>query len=156
MTPLQTDAALAAASFVAGIFAAITGGTSLLTVPVMLITGMSAGTAVATNMLVITSLSVGSALRFRSAGVTPWKPTVALVALSVPGSVLGASLAVHMNELALRTVIAVALLGMTIVLAWHPKLEARTRTPSTRVAGYLAWPSGRSTAGCIPAATPRF
>jgi uncharacterized membrane protein YfcA len=63
MPPL-TLAVLSVVSLIAGIFAAITGGTSLLTVPVMLVAGMSAGNAIATNMLVITSLSIGSVLRF--------------------------------------------------------------------------------------------
>ena len=135
---LLTDAVLAAVSFVAGIFAAITGGTSLLTVPVMLVAGMSAGSAVATNMLVITSLSIGSALRFRRAGIAPGNPTVGLVLVSLPGSVLGACLAVHMSELALRTVIAVALVGMTIVLGFQPKLTTRPRAVRTRIAGYVA------------------
>jgi uncharacterized membrane protein YfcA len=125
-------------SFVAGIFASITGGTSLLTVPVMLVAGMSAGDAVATNMLVITSLSLGSVLRFRSAGVTSRNPTVGLVLVSLPGSLLGTHLAVGMNEAALRTVIAVALVGMTIVLALQPKLASRPRASRTRAAGYAA------------------
>jgi hypothetical protein len=135
---LLTDAVLAAVSFVAGIFAAITGGTSLLTVPVMLVAGMRDGSAVATNMLVITSLSIGSALRFRRAGIAPGNPTVGLVLVSLPGSVLGACLAVHMSELALRTVIAVALVGMTIVLGFQPKLTTRPRAVRTRIAGYVA------------------
>ncbi len=135
MPPL-TLAVLSVVSLVAGIFAAITGGTSLLTVPVMLVAGMSAGNAVATNMLVITSLSVGSVLRFRRSGVAPRKPTIGLVLVSVPGSILGAVVAVHMNDLALRAVIACALLVMAVVLGIQPRIAAHPRSVRSHVAGY--------------------
>ena len=131
-----TTALLAGVSFFAGVFGSITGGTSLLTVPVMLISGMDAAAAVATNMLVITSLSVGSAIGFKRAGIAPKRPTLGLVLVSVPGSVLGAFLAVSMNELVLRTVIAVALVSMTVVLALQPRIATRPQGPRMRTAGY--------------------
>lgn len=134
--PIPTTAALAVVSFVAGIFAAITGGTSLLTVPVMLVAGMSARNAVATNMLVVASLSIGSVLRFRHAGVAPRTPTTGLVLVSVPGSLLGAYFAVRMDDLALRTVIAIALVVMAMVLGVQPRMAARPRTVGSRVVGY--------------------
>jgi len=133
-----TTAVLVIVSFFAGVFGSITGGTSLLTVPVMLIAGMTASAAVATNMLVVTSLSIGSVFGFQRAGIAPRRPTLGLVLVSVPGSVLGACLALRMNELALRTAIAVALVGMTIVLAFQPRMAARPRSPRRRGMGYAA------------------
>jgi len=130
-------ALLALVSFVAGIFSAITGGTSLVTVPVMMVAGMSTPTAVATNMLVVTSLSLGAMTRFHSARVVPKSPTRGLIAASVPGSILGAWLAVWMSELVLRSIIAMALVAMTVLLAVQPKVTAAgRRSRAVRVAGY--------------------
>lgn len=130
---------LSVVSFFAGIFAAITGGTSLLTVPVMMIAGMSARTAIATNMLVVTSLSMGAMVRFHRARVVSTHPTLGLVVVSVPGSVLGAWLTVSMSELLLRSIIAVALGAMTLVLVLQPKVTSeRTHSRAVRLAGYAA------------------
>jgi uncharacterized membrane protein YfcA len=42
-----------------------------------------------------------------------------------------------MNDLALRSVISVALIGMTILLAWQPKVAAEGPRPAmARIAGY--------------------
>jgi hypothetical protein len=130
-------ALLALVSFVAGIFSAITGGTSLVTVPVMILAGMNTTDAIATNMLVITSLSLGALARFRGAGVIPVRPTVGLALVSVPGSIVGAWLAIRMNDLMLRSIIAAALVAMMFLMAFEPKLTtAGRRSEGVRIAGY--------------------
>jgi uncharacterized protein len=131
---------LAAVGFVAGVFASITGGNSLLTVPVMMLAGMGAVGAVATNMFVLASLSLGAAVRFLRARAVPLHPTAGLVLVSVPGSALGAFIAGLMSELALRTIIAVAIVAMGFLLAFQPQLGAsqRARSPRMRVVGYVA------------------
>jgi hypothetical protein len=87
---------LVAMSFVAAMFAAITGGNSLLTVPVMMLAGMDAASAVATNMFVLASLSLGATVRFLRSRVVPLHSTAGLIMVSVPASILGAFLAVLM------------------------------------------------------------
>jgi uncharacterized membrane protein YfcA len=131
---------LVAVGFVAGVFAAITGGNSLLTVPVMMLAGMDAASAVATNMVVLASLSLGAVVRFLRSRVVPFHPTAGLILVSVPGSILGAFIAVWMSELVLRTIIAVAIVGMGFLLAFQPQLGAakRERSPRTRLLGYVA------------------
>ena len=129
---------LALLGFVAAAIASITGGSSLLTVPVLMLSGMDPATAVATNMLVLTSLSAGAAARFRRAGGIPLHPTAGLVLVSVPGSMLGAFLAVNVSETFLRTTVAVAMLGMTSLILLQPDFGQRAKLPSQRrrVLGY--------------------
>lgn len=62
---------LGAVGRVASVFASITGGNSLLTVPVMMLAGMGAAGAVATNMFVLASLSLGAAVRFLRSRAVP-------------------------------------------------------------------------------------
>jgi hypothetical protein len=131
---------LVVVAFVAGVFAAITGGNSLLTVPIMMLVGMDAASAVATNMFVLASLSFGATVRFLRSRVVPLHPTTDLILVSVPGSILGALMAVLISELALRTVIAVAMMGMGFLMAFQPQLGAsqRERSPRMRLLGYVA------------------
>jgi uncharacterized membrane protein YfcA len=124
--------ALALLGFVASVVASVTGGSSLITVPVLMLSGMAPANAVATNMLVLTSLSAGAAARFRKAGTIPRQPTLGLVALSVPGSMLGALFAVRMNEDFLRGVVAVAMVAMTLLILLQPDFGLRPRVSSRR------------------------
>jgi hypothetical protein len=131
---------LVAVGFLASVFAAITGGNSLLTVPIMMLAGMDAASAVATNMFVLASLSLGATVRFLRSRAVPLRPTAGLVVVSVPGSILGAFMAVRMSELALRSIIAVAMMGMGFLVAFQPQLGAsqRERSPRMRRLGYVA------------------
>ncbi len=58
----STFALLSAAFFLTAVVSFVTGGTSLITVPVMLQCGMDPHVAVATNMLALVFLSLGGSL----------------------------------------------------------------------------------------------
>jgi uncharacterized protein len=136
--------ALAVLGFVAAIVASVTGGGSLIMVPALMLSGMEPASAIATNMLVLTSLSFGAAARFRSAGAIALHPTLGLVLVSVPGSLAGALIAVGLNAELLRTIVAVAMVGMSLLILFQPSFGVRARPPSRRrrVAGYAllgAW-----------------
>jgi uncharacterized membrane protein YfcA len=120
---------LTAVASVGGILSAITGGTSLLTVPAMLLVGMEPHVAIGTNMLVVAALSAGSAGRFATARALPRQPTLILAATAVPGSVLGALSAVAINEGALRIGISLAMVSMAALLALRPSPLGETREP---------------------------
>jgi uncharacterized protein len=123
---------LAVVALVGGVLSAITGGTSLLTVPAMLFAGMEPHVAVGTNMLVVAALSAGSAGRFATAGALPRRPTLMLTITAVPGSVLGALSAVALSEGTLRAVISVAMLSMAALLAFRPSLGQERVSVSRR------------------------
>ncbi len=132
--------ALALVGFLASLVASITGGNSLITVPAMMVAGMAPGTAVATNMLVVTSLSAGAAARFRTAKAIPRHPTFGLIAVSIPGSMLGAMTATKVSDGFLRSAIAVAVVAMAVLVLLQPEFGVRTKVPSNRrrVFGYFS------------------
>ena len=125
-------------AFAAAAVGAITGSTSLVTVPVMLLVGMDAKTAVATNMLGVLCLSVGAMVPF--ARERQINPTIGLAIGSIPGSVVGALAALAISEVALRTIITVAMLAMALVLIARPRFgdDGQARTAFLRAAGYAA------------------
>src|SRR5262245_35357418 len=99
-------AALAAVAFVAAVIGAITGDNSLLTVPSILLAGMEPRVAVASNMIVVVALSGSAAARFTREKMVPRNPTWGLLLTGIPGSVVGAFVALHISPQALRTIIS--------------------------------------------------
>jgi uncharacterized protein len=77
--------------FTAGI-SVVTGGTSLITVPVMMQLGIDPHVAVATNMLALIFLSLGGTVPFLKGKALPRRRLPALVGLPLAGSTLGAFL----------------------------------------------------------------
>jgi uncharacterized membrane protein YfcA len=88
----------------------VTGGTSLITVPVMLQLGVDPHVAVATNMLTLVFLSLRGTAPFLKGGLIPRKRLPALVVLTLAGSVLGALLLVWVPARAVPPVVAVAMI----------------------------------------------
>src|SRR5208283_5811640 len=82
---------LAVVFFVTAVISVVTGGTSLITVPVMMQCGIDAHVAVATNMLALIFFSLGGTVPFIQGQVIPRKRLPALTGLTLAGSFLGPS-----------------------------------------------------------------
>jgi len=123
----------------AGLVSSITGGTSLVTVPLLLLAGVEPQSAIGTNMLVVAALSAGSAARFQVAKAVPCNPTLILALAAIPGSLAGALATVWLDERTLRLIISTALLAMAALLTIHPTFgAARAKTgPRLRSLGYF-------------------
>lgn len=93
--------------FVSGISVSI-GGTSLITVPMLIWLGMASKNAVATNMFALIFLSASGAIGFKKK-LKPahYKMIFILSVLTVLGSLVGANLVVIINKDVLQKIIAV-------------------------------------------------
>jgi uncharacterized membrane protein YfcA len=118
----------------------ITGGTSLLTVPLLLLLGLDPPGAIATNMIVVALLSAGASAKFVAVGRMPWRPALGLSLTAIPGSIVGAFIAIRIDPSLLRLIISGALLGMAMVFGLQPRLGADSRPVSSRteLVGYVA------------------
>jgi hypothetical protein len=83
---------LIAVLFFTSVISVVTSSTSLITVPVMIALGIEAHVAVATNMLALTFMSVGSSLPFMGKGVLSRSRLLPSIFLTIVGSGLGALL----------------------------------------------------------------
>jgi uncharacterized protein len=92
----------------------VTGGTSLVTVPVMMQLGINPHVAVATNMLTLIFLSLGGTVPFLKGQLIPRKRLLALIGLTLIGSVLGALLLVVVSAKAIRIVVALAMVVVVV------------------------------------------
>lgn len=136
MTGLELALACAIAGAV-GVVGAITGGQSLVLVPVLILFGLDPTTAVATNMAGITALNATASARFAMSGNVPKHPTSLLVLLCLPGSAAGALIAVELSGRVLEIIIAIAMVAVAVfVLARSSATAARPSTRRTRVIGY--------------------
>ncbi len=98
-------------SFVVSIFSVSVGGTSLLTVPLLISLGMISKNAVATNMFALIFLSISGAVGFRKEiKITQhkmYKMFVLFSILTLCGSFIGANLVLAIDKDTLRRIIAI-------------------------------------------------
>jgi hypothetical protein len=106
--------ALSAIFFLTSIVSVVTGSTSLITVPAMLQFGIAPRSAVATNMLALTCMSVGGSLAFRGKHVMDRRRLPWLIVLTLAGSVVGAVLLLVMPARAMPFLIAVLMVAVAV------------------------------------------
>src|ERR1700722_2576008 len=107
---------LAAVFFCTAVISVVTGGTSLITVPVMMHFGIEPHVAVATNMLALIFLSLGGTLPFLKSQTIPRKRLPTLIGLTLVGSIMGAFLLLFVPSRALPLVIATAMIAVAVFL----------------------------------------
>ena len=95
-------------AFLVCIFSVSVGGTSLVTVPVLISLGMISKNAVATNMFALIFLSLSGAAGFRKEiRITDHKRFVLLSILTICGSLLGANFILSIEKDILKKLIAI-------------------------------------------------
>jgi len=100
--------------FLTSIVSVVTGSTSLITVPAMLQFGIEPRSAVATNMLALTLMSIGGSLSFRGNNVIDRRRSGLLILFTLAGSILGALLLLVVPSKALPVIIAVFMIGVAL------------------------------------------
>jgi uncharacterized membrane protein YfcA len=113
MTALALVCLTAVFAFTAFI-SVVTGGTSLITVPVMMQLGIAPHVAVATNMLTLVFLSLGGTVPFLQGEFIPRNRLPALIGLTLVGSILGALLLLAVPAKAMPLVVGVAMIAIVV------------------------------------------
>lgn len=114
-------AAVPVTGFIAGFINTLAGSGSLLTLPVLILLGLPANVANGTNRVGVTVQNIVAVAAFRQHGALDVRGTWLLVVPSVLGSLLGAMLAVDLDEALLRRVIGALMLAMLIVMLIKPE-----------------------------------
>src|ERR1700761_1737396 len=94
---------------VTGAVGAITGGNSLINVPLMMMVGMSSREAVATNMFAVLFMTVSATARFARDKLISSRFVLPLCALTAVSSAIGAELAVKLSEAVVKTIVGVSM-----------------------------------------------
>ncbi len=125
-------AALTVFFFATSLVTVITGSTSLVTIPVMLMFGMEARVAVATNMFALALLSAGGALPFVRTPAMDRPRLPLLVTFTLGGSALGAWLLFRVPPKWMTLIIPAAMLTVLVLLLFEPKPDTQSDSPLTR------------------------
>ncbi|HEY9658516.1 MAG TPA: sulfite exporter TauE/SafE family protein, partial [Allocoleopsis sp.] len=117
--PLPQILVLIVVFLLASIISVISGSTSLITVPAMLVFGIEPHIAIATNMLGLTLMSIGGTLPFIGKGVIDTKRLPALIVLTLIGSILGALLVLVVPAHSIQLIISMAMAAVAILSLMH-------------------------------------
>ncbi len=123
-----------AAGFAAGFINTLAGSGSLITLPLLIFLGLPANVANGTNRVAIllqTAVAVG---RFKQGKAITFRRGLLLSAPAIIGAVIGAQIAVDLNEQAMRTVIGILMIVMLLVILIRPKrwLKAQSEALAQR------------------------
>jgi uncharacterized membrane protein YfcA len=126
--------AVIAAGFAAGFINTLAGSGSLITLPLLIFLGLPANVANGTNRVAILMQNVVGVSSFRQQKVLDVRGGLMLAAPATAGAIIGAQIAVNLNEEVMRIVIGALMVVMLVVILIRPKrwLEGRSEAVDHR------------------------
>ncbi|MBA2335262.1 MAG: sulfite exporter TauE/SafE family protein [Blastocatellia bacterium] len=100
--------------FFTSVIGVVTGGNSLITVPVMFQFGINEKVAVATNMFGLVFMAVGGTIPFLRRGTIEYRRISPLVILTVVSSALGAALVGFITNQGIRLIVSAAMIAVIV------------------------------------------
>ena len=113
--------AVIAAGFGAGFINTLAGSGSLITLPILIFLGLPPTVANGTNRVGVLFQNIISTESFRRQGVLDGRGGIILSIPAIIGSLLGAQIAVGLDEEMMRRVIGVLMIVMLVVILVRPK-----------------------------------
>jgi uncharacterized membrane protein YfcA len=114
-------AAVPIAGFIAGFVNTLAGSGSLLTLPLLILLGLPANVANGTNRVGVLMQNVVAVTTFRRRGALELTGSWKLVLPSLVGGIVGAMLAVDLDEVQLRYTIGVLMIVLVILMLLNPE-----------------------------------
>lgn len=114
-------AAVPVVGMVAGFINTLAGSGSLLTLPMLILLGLPANVANGTNRVGVLMQNVVAVATFRNLGALDLAGAWRLIVPSVAGGIVGALLAVDLDEALLRRTIAVLMLVLLVLMLFKPE-----------------------------------
>ena len=130
---------LIAAGFVAGFVNTLAGSGSLVTLPALIFLGLPPTVANGTNRLAILMQNMVAVSRFRDFGVLEVRKSGWLAVPAILGAILGARLAVDLDEELLRRTIGALFLLLLPVIALRPRRWLVGRQSDRVEHGWPVW-----------------
>ena len=112
--PIQSLIALIILVLITSAVGVVTGGNSLITVPVMFGLGIDEKTAVATNMFGLTFMAIGGAIPFLRQGKVDVKGLSPMIILTIVGSAIGAAIVGLLTNEAIKLIVTVAMIAVVV------------------------------------------
>jgi uncharacterized membrane protein YfcA len=130
-------AAVPVTGFVAGFLNTLAGSGSLLTLPLLILLGLPANVANGTNRVGVMLQNIVAVATFRRRGALPLAGSWKLIVPCILGAIVGAELAVDLDETLLRRTISVLMIVLLVVMLLKPErwiaAQAAPREPRLTV-----------------------
>ena len=110
-----------AAGFIAGFINTLAGSGSLITVPLLMFIGLPANVANATNRVMIFFATIVGVSSFRQQKVFKFKDNIWLSVPAIVGAVIGAKIAVDINELIMTRIIGGLMVFLLFTIIYKPQ-----------------------------------
>lgn len=117
--------ALILVGLVAGFLNVLAGGGSLLTLPLLIFFGLPAATANGTNRIAIFCQNIFAITGFKKKGVFPIRLALLCTPPALIGSYIGANLAISVDEMLFRRILAMIMVGVLIFMVFDPMKRFR-------------------------------
>jgi uncharacterized membrane protein YfcA len=121
---------LVAGGFCCGVINALAGGGSFLTLPLLMLFGLTPQAANATNRVAIVPQCLAGVLTYHRHGVRPWRHAGLLALPTGLGALVGAYLAAHLAEGDFRQIAAMLFVLMIATIFVDPKRWERRPEPA--------------------------
>jgi uncharacterized membrane protein YfcA len=129
--------AVIAAGFTAGFINTLAGSGSLVTLPLLIFLGLPATVANGTNRVAIVMQNIVAGTSFQRQGVLDLPGSLRLAVPAILGAVVGAQIAVNLDERAMERAIGGLMFFMLVVILVQPKRWLRGRLE--RLQGWPNW-----------------
>lgn len=123
--------------FTVGFVNTVAGGGSLLSLPVLIFLGLPPTVANGTNRVAIVIQTAMATLGFRSKGVSTFPFNTYLGIAALIGSVIGASIAVDIDEKIFNKILAIVMIAVIVIIIFKPKTTLQNL--QERLTGKYLW-----------------
>lgn len=129
-----------------GFIGGIATGAGLLAIPGLMLIGLPPSSAIATNNLNAVS-SISSALRFHKSSKLQFRRMLPLLVISFFGSLVGAKILLHLNQLAAQKAFGIASIVLVIAFALSKNPQSEKQSGTRTLFGIIAFFLGSIFAG---------
>jgi hypothetical protein len=126
-----TVAALIVSGIFVGFINTLAGGGTAISIAVLMMLGLPANVANGTNRIAVIFQNITSVQAFSQKKLIPWRKATLLALPTIIGSVIGAWIAVDINEAFFRKAMAVIMLVMLFFVIVKPSVWLKERTHLT-------------------------
>ena len=119
--------ALMLVGVIAGFLNVLAGGGSLLTLPLLIFFGLPAATANGTNRVAIFCQNIFAITGFKRQGVFPIRLALLCMPPALLGSYIGANLAINVDEMLFRRLLAMIMVGVLLFMVFDPMKRFRSQ-----------------------------
>jgi uncharacterized protein len=119
------------------LFGTLVGGSSLITIPVLIFLGLPPHSAIATDRMGITGIGIAGLYKFHQKGLVHYRIGFVTGIPILLGAFLGATLVMQISPLTLKKIIAAITLSLLVLVAVKPKVGIESAPRSLRTKDYL-------------------